>query len=365
MSESLTAQRDFVAATSGQVSWQQAMKSAVRSARELAEKLQLDQRFTKLPHSEEGEADFPVFVPLEFLQRIRPGDPQDPLLLQVWPAAEEADKAAGFTIDPVGELGLKQLHFANDRILSSAPTAIARNEGRLIQKYAGRCLLIAHQACGIHCRYCFRRHYPYQEATRFDPLMQQALAEIKADPSLEEVILSGGDPLVLTDSVLGDLVEQISSIKHVKRLRIHSRMPIVIPQRVTQALVEILSSSRLAVWFIVHCNHANELDQATQNALERLVNSGIPVLNQAVLLARINDSVEALESLCSQLINIRVQPYYLHQLDRVLGAAHFEVPFQSGLLLIDELRKRLPGYAIPTYVREEAGAASKTVIQAK
>ena len=326
-------------------SWQTAMKRAIRSSEVLADHLGLSQAFRERIGRGSGGDAFPVFVPLEFLSRMRPGDEHDPLLRQVLPLPEEADEATGFTTDPVGELN------------GLPPASLAVG---LLQKYHGRALLVTSGACGVHCRYCFRRHFPYDTVPHGSAAWDRPLALLAADRSIDEVILSGGDPLVLTDPALETLIERIAEVPHIRRLRIHSRMPIVIPQRITDAMLAMLSETRLAPWMVVHANHPAELDGATLTALGRLVDAGIPVLNQAVLLRSVNDAPETLEQLCRKLVDHRVQPYYLHQLDRVAGAAHFEVPESRGREIVEQLRSRLPGYAVPTYVVEQAGEASKT-----
>jgi EF-P beta-lysylation protein EpmB len=247
----------------------------------------------------------------------------------------------GFVVDPVGD-------------------AAATRHAGLLQKYDGRVLLIATGTCAVHCRYCFRRHFPYDEAPRLLVDCRPALDGIAADSSLREVILSGGDPLALVDATLAALVEQLEAIPHLRRLRIHTRLPIVIPERVTTDLVTVLQGSRLTPIVVVHANHANEIDRQVAAALAKLADAGVLLLNQAVLLAGVNDSVEAQAALCERLIDIRVLPYYLHQLDRVAGAAHFEVPIANGLRIMEQLRARLPGYAVPRYVQEVPGAPSKT-----
>jgi EF-P beta-lysylation protein EpmB len=323
------------------VDWQTAMKRAIRSAAQLRRILGLppksDDRKT------EGELNFPTFVPWEFLSRIRPGDPEDPLLRQVLPSPAEEVEQTGFTSDPVGELN-------------------ALATGGLLHKYQGRALVIASGACGVHCRYCFRREFPYAAAGSRAEDWRPSIEYIRNHPEITEVLLSGGDPLTIVDQKLDELITAIESIPHVRRLRIHTRMPIVIPQRVTAALTARFASSRLAVWFVVHANHPNELDQNVINRLAMLIDSGIPVLNQAVLLRGVNDDAATLIELCRRLVDHRIGPYYLHQLDRVRGAAHFEVPVATGKRLMKKLRESLPGYAVPTYVVEEAGKTSKTPV---
>jgi EF-P beta-lysylation protein EpmB len=235
----------------------------------------------------------------------------------------------------------------------------ATRDAGMLQKYKGRVLLIASGTCAVHCRYCFRRHYPYDEAPRSLDDWQPAFDEIVADESIHEVILSGGDPLTLVDATLATMIERLESIPHLRRLRIHTRLPIVIPERVTDKFVAMLHNSRLAPVVVIHANHANELDRHVAAALAKLSEASVLLLNQAVLLAGVNDSVEAQSELSERLIDLRVVPYYLHQLDRVAGAAHFEVPIERGRQIIEELRARLPGYAVPRYVQEVAGATSK------
>lgn len=290
-----------------------------------------------------GAGDFPLLVPPSFLARIRPGDPNDPLLRQVLPVVEEADVVPGFTADPVGD---------GDAKLASG----------VLQKYHGRALLITTGSCAVHCRYCFRRHFPYEEAPHSSAAWDAALALVAEDVTITEVILSGGDPLMLVDSRLGALIEKIQAIEHVTRLRIHTRLPIVVPARVTQELVAMLEASRLSTVMVIHANHAQELAEDVAAALDELRHAGTLLLNQAVLLRGVNDSVQAQQALSERLIELGVVPYYLHQLDRVAGAAHFEVPIDEGRRIVEELRTRLPGYMVPRYVQEIAGEPNKTVL---
>ncbi|AMV17034.1 L-lysine 2,3-aminomutase [Planctomyces sp. SH-PL14] len=286
---------------------------------------------------------FPVMVPESYLARMRPGDPHDPLLLQVLPLAAEDDEVPGFQPDAVG-----------DHAARSAPG--------LLHKYAGRVLLVTTGACAVHCRYCFRRHYPYGEEPRRMSDWEPAFEAIAADDSIDEVILSGGDPLMLTDQRLAEILSRLEAIPHLARIRFHSRLPIVLPDRITDDFLQLLQGTRLQPIFVVHANHPAEIEGDCRDALTRLVRSGIPTLNQAVLLRGVNDRAEVLEELSRKLINAGVMPYYLHQLDRVAGAAHFEVDEREGLSLIEQLRERLPGYGVPQYVRERSGEASKTPI---
>jgi EF-P beta-lysylation protein EpmB len=318
------------------------MKDAVRDVDELCRLLDLPSDFASA--AKEASRQFRLFVPRGFVARMRPGDPADPLLRQVLPIAAEMDTVTSFTVDPVRD-------------------DLAERQPGLLQKYAGRVLLITTGTCAIHCRYCFRRHFPYDDTPRSLADWQPAIDEITADETIHEVILSGGDPLTLVDSTLSELIDSLAGISHLKRLRIHTRLPIVIPERVTVDLVDMLRDCRLTPVVVIHANHANELDGHVAAALVRLSEAGIVLLNQAVLLAGVNDSVEVQTALCERLIDLRVIPYYLHQLDRVAGAAHFEVPVAEGRQVIRQLRERLPGYAVPRYAAEVPGAHSKTVLE--
>ncbi len=322
--------------------WHRSLAAAIRDPTELLNELQLDD-FSDRVSSGAAEA-FPLMVPRSFLARMRLGDPNDPLLRQVLPVDDELRAVAGFEADAVSDADFR-----------TAPG--------LLHKYHGRALMIAAGSCAVNCRYCFRRHYPYGDEPRRLDDWEPALRQLREDSSISEVLLSGGDPLMLTDSRLGELIGRLEEIPHLRRLRIHTRLPIVLPDRVTDQLLDILTESRLTPIVVVHSNHAAEVVADCEAALRRLVRAGVTVLNQAVLLRGINDSVDALVELSESLINVGVMPYYLHQLDRVSGAAHFEVDPDVGRCLIAELRKRLPGYAVPRYVQEIAGEAHKTVIE--
>jgi EF-P beta-lysylation protein EpmB len=317
------------------------VKLAIRDPVELCRRLELPVEFEQAAIA--GARGFPVFVPPAYLARIERGNPHDPLLRQVLPLAEETETVSGFDADPLDE-----------QHATRAPG--------LLHKYAGRALLVTTGACAVHCRYCFRRHFPYSAGPRSLAAWQPALDEIAADASLHEVLLSGGDPLMLVDELLAELTTALASISHLRRLRVHTRLPIMIPERVDDKLLAWLTGSRLTPIVVIHANHPAEIDAAVADALARLVDAGIPLLNQAVLLRGVNDDVETLARLCERLVDLRVMPYYLHQLDRVAGAAHFEVPEADGLQLVERLRSRLPGYAVPRYVRETAGEAYKSVL---
>jgi EF-P beta-lysylation protein EpmB len=296
-----------------------------------------------LPAARLAAAKFPLRVPLGYVARMEKGNPADPLLRQVLPLGEELLNSEGFSSDPVGDL---------------AAMAIPG----LLHKYAGRVLLVTTPACGIHCRYCFRRHFPYTEARAATADWQPALDYIAADDSIQEVILSGGDPLSLSDQRLARLVDHITAIPHVKRLRLHTRQVIVLPERVDAELLNWLADCRLQTVMVVHTNHANEINEQVTAALHRLAATNISLLNQAVLLRGVNDEVNVLAALSERLFENRVLPYYLHQLDRVQGAQHFEVNDTQALKLIQQLRERLPGYLVPRLVREQAGESSKIPI---
>jgi L-lysine 2,3-aminomutase len=323
------------------LSWQESMKDAVRDPAELCRLLNLPENYTAAAIN--AARQFPLFAPREFVARMRPGDPSDPLLRQVLPIEDETTDVPGFVSDPVGD------------------DAATRQAG-LIQKYNGRALFIMTGSCAIHCRYCFRRHFPYEDAPRSLATWEPAFKEIEKDSSLTEVILSGGDPLTLVDSTLAAIIDRLQSIPQLRRLRIHTRLPIVIPQRVTRDFVQMIANSRLTPIVVLHANHANELDAAVADCVAELTEARALLLNQAVLLRGVNDSLEAQITLCERLVDLRVTPYYLHQLDRVAGAAHFEVPIADGRQIVADLRKRLPGYAVPQYVQETPGAKHKKVL---
>jgi EF-P beta-lysylation protein EpmB len=321
--------------------WQHAVRNAIRDPIELCRILRLPKQIEQA--AVRASQQFPVFVPRSYLARIRPGDVHDPLLRQVLPVEDECTEVLGFTHDPVGDMASMQ-------------------PNRTIQKYRSRVLVVSTAACGVHCRYCFRRHFPYSEITKGTHDWDAWVEEIRRDSTIDEVILSGGDPLMLVDSQLARLAKMLSDVPHVRRLRIHTRMPVIVPARVTSELVEWLTA--LPAWpvMVVHANHPNELCEGVAASLKVLADAGVLLLNQSVLLRGVNDDVQTLESLSRRLLDCRVLPYYLHQLDRVAGAAHFEVPVERGLELVRQLRARLAGYGIPRFAREIAGEASKEVL---
>ncbi|MEM9410348.1 MAG: EF-P beta-lysylation protein EpmB [Planctomycetota bacterium] len=323
----------------GNATWSHYLKTAVRSPAELADRLKIP---VKAICGDQSCGDFPLFVPEPFLGRMEVGNINDPLLRQVLPIHQESVVQTGYTSDPLQE---------SEYTLTSG----------LLKKYKSRALLMLNGTCAVHCRYCFRRHFPYPSNSKSPNWMSEALTQIKRDTSIQEVILSGGDPLSWVDGQIEQLVDHFEAIPHVCRLRIHSRLPIVIPARITERLVKRLGLSHLQVIFVVHSNHANELDHEVALACDRL-KSVSTVLNQSVLLSGVNDSVESLIALSERLLEIGVMPYYLHQLDAVEGAAHFLVPVERGIELIREMRATTSGFLVPRYVQEIPGEPNKVVL---
>jgi EF-P beta-lysylation protein EpmB len=322
--------------------WQQVLSDAIKDPAELCRMLDLDP--SALVGIHPAITQFPLRVPRSFVAKMRRGDRHDPLLLQVLPLIDELQDVAGFGLDPVGDLA-------------------SRASQGLLHKYAGRALLITTGACAVHCRYCFRRHFPYADESALAAGWAGALDHLRDDESISEVILSGGDPLSLSDRRLQQLSDGIEAIPHIRRLRIHTRYPIVLPERIDSDFVAWLREVRLQKVVVIHANHARELDAATRQACVDLRATGATVLNQSVLLARINDDANTLAELSEALFACGVLPYYLHVLDRVQGAAHFEVSEADALALHEELMARLPGYLVPKLVREVPGAAAKTPIR--
>ena len=320
------------------VRWQQALREAVRDPRELLDLLGLDRLAPRL--SDEAMVQFPLRVPRGFVARMRRGDPSDPLLRQVLPLDDEMRPMPGFGLDAVGD-------------------GAAKTAPGVIQKYRGRALLVATGSCAIHCRYCFRRHFPYAEETAARDGWREAVDRIRRDASIEEVLLSGGDPLSLSNGKLAELTGALADIPHLRRLRIHSRLPIVVPERVDDGLMGWLTALPWPVTLVVHANHANEFDGTVDAALGRLRAAGVHLLNQAVLLRGVNDSVDALAALSERGFRAGVLPYYLHQLDRVAGVAHFEVDDAHARALHAGLAARLSGYLVPRLVREIPGDTGK------
>ncbi|MEJ2591695.1 MAG: EF-P beta-lysylation protein EpmB [Candidatus Thiodiazotropha sp.] len=321
--------------------WRQALADAFTDLPSLLAHLELD------PALLDGAAPalhaFSLRVPRGFTDRMRQGDPDDPLLRQVLPQAAESLPAAGFGADPVG-----------DREAQAAPG--------LLHKYNGRVLIVATGACAVHCRYCFRRHYPYAEGSASPRQWAAIIDHLTAHPEVDEVILSGGDPLMVSDQRLAGWLDRIEALPQVKRLRLHTRLPVVLPERITPALIAELSGRRFDPVVVIHANHANEISPRVAQAMGELKAAGITLLNQSVLLQGVNDDSETLAALSERLFAIGVLPYYLHLLDRVAGAAHFEVEETRARELHRALLARLPGYLVPKLVREIAGERSKTPV---
>jgi EF-P beta-lysylation protein EpmB len=319
--------------------WRQQWRDALRDPRELLAALGLEALAGSL--SPAAAAAFPLRVPLAFVTRMRHGDRHDPLLRQVLPILDEEQVAPGFALDAVG-----------DGAASAGPG--------MLHKYAGRALLVTTGSCAVHCRYCFRRHFEYAQGNAGADRWAGALAYLQADETIEEVLLSGGDPLSLSTERLRELGEGLRAIPHLRRLRLHTRLPVVLPDRVDDALCSWLASLPWPVTVVLHANHGNEFDAAVDAACARLRAAGATLLNQAVLLRGVNDSVEALATLSTRGFEAGVLPYYLHQLDRVQGAAHFEVPDAEARALHGALAAALPGYLVPRLVREIPGETGKT-----
>jgi EF-P beta-lysylation protein EpmB len=321
-------------------SWQDELSKAVRDVAELRSMVGLGGGEGD-PVAAEALSRLPLKVPRPFVRRMRPGDAADPLLRQVLPSARELDTVPGFGPDPVRELQGMTGH------------------GGPLRKYHGRALILVTAGCGIHCRYCFRRHIPSGTG---EGGWDRALEEIAADPSLEEVVLSGGDPLLVDDERLAGLASRLAAIPHLRWLRVHSRLPVVVPQRVEESLLTWLTGTRLRPVMVVHANHTNEVDGDVRSALGRLREAGVTVLNQVVLLRGVNADVQALRELSEVLFSAGVLPYYLHLLDRVQGAAHFEVDEAEARTIWWQLASSLPGYLVPRLVREVVGAPCKVPV---
>lgn len=320
--------------------WRNELAQCLSSLDDLLDGLGLTRNDVGLgPDAETAEQIFRLRVPRGFASRIRAGMPSDPILLQILPTDSEVLEIPGFGPDPVGEQAMI-------------------SGGGVVHKYRGRALVVLTGVCAIHCRYCFRRHFPYERAGD----ISQAVASVAADPSISEVILSGGDPLLVSDSRLGKMLADIESIRHVRRIRIHTRLPVVLPQRVDNGLVEVLSATKLPLVVVIHANHAQELSEEVKIACGALAAVGITLLNQTVLLAGINDDVGSLTDLSERLFDFGVLPYYLHLLDPVAGAAHFDVAEAKARKLMAEVAAQLPGYLVPRLVRDVEGAPAKVVL---
>lgn len=327
--------------TTAPKTWQQALADAVTNVPDLLAAVGLSDRADEL--CAKPSARFPLRVPRGFIARMRHGDANDPLLRQVLPSSAEDLPVTGFGPDPVGDLASEHC-------------------SGLLQKYQGRALLITTGACAVHCRYCFRRDYPYGDSAITHSKLDAVLEHVASDRSIRELILSGGDPLSLSDDRLRQLLKRIGEIGHVERIRIHTRQPIVLPERIDADLCATLENAPRPLVIVIHCNHANEIDATVTPALQRLAACSQALLNQSVLLRGVNDSTPALVELSETLFASGVLPYYLHQLDPVTGAAHFAVTDAMARQLVREAAHQLPGYLVPKLVRELPGEAAKTPV---
>ncbi|MBA2652691.1 MAG: EF-P beta-lysylation protein EpmB [Tatlockia sp.] len=321
------------------VSWQKILAQGFRCANELLEFLSLPPQLGNLI----AEKQFKTRVPCGFAARMQKGNPNDPLLLQVLAVNEELQIVENYGLDPLLEASGNPLP-------------------GLMHKYQGRVLLTLTGSCAINCRYCFRRHFPYQDNNPGRNGWQPILDYIRNDSTIHEVILSGGDPLLATDLMLRDLIQQLETIPQVKTLRFHTRIPIVLPERVNKPLLTLLAATKLRKVIVLHCNHAQELDDKVQQVCSALAKAGCHLLNQAVLLRGVNDNATVLAKLSEDLFSCGVLPYYLHVLDKVAGAAHFDLPEKTALAIHRQLQSILPGYLVPRLAREESGRAHKTLL---
>ena len=323
------------------VDWQKSLAGAIRDPLTLLRLLDLDKdEYKKQVHLND---QFKLLVPLAYVKKMKKGDWNDPLLKQVLPIKDEQKLVSGYTTDPVGDL--------------NAEISLG-----VLHKYQGRVLLITTGACAVHCRYCFRRHFPYGDSLANQKNWQKTIEKISADNSIHEVILSGGDPLMLSDNRLQSMCEALAQIPCVKTLRFHTRIPLFLPERINSTFLSWVSDLPVKKVMVIHANHANELDEVVGRCLKNLHANGFTLLNQSVLLKGVNDSSVALSRLSHRLFAYDVLPYYLHQLDRVEGAAHFEVPYDKAMALIEALKVQLPGYLVPKLVEEVSGKRSKQAI---
>ncbi|KGM28203.1 EF-P beta-lysylation protein EpmB [Photorhabdus luminescens] len=319
--------------------WLKQLTDVITDPDELLQLLSLDEHPT-LSKGSDARRLFPLRVPRAFVARMQVNDPDDPLLLQVITTPEEFTLTPGFSTDPL------------DEQRSAVPG--------LLHKYRNRALLLVKGGCAVNCRYCFRRHFPYEDNKGNKRNWQQALDYIQQHPELDEIIFSGGDPLMAKDHELDWLISNLEKISHIKRLRIHTRLPVVIPARITTTLCDRLAQSRLQVLMVTHINHANEIDQSLRNSMILLKQAGITLLNQSVLLRGVNNHSDTLADLSNALFDAGILPYYIHVLDKVQGAAHFMVSDEEARELIRELLTKISGYLVPRLAREIGGEPSKT-----
>jgi L-lysine 2,3-aminomutase len=324
--------------------WQQQLTGAFTTIEHLCEYLQLSP--DNLPISQTAGKQFALRVPLSFAASMEKGNPGDPLLRQVLPIRDELIDYPGFNNDPVGDIQ-------------------AAVQPGILHKYQGRVLLINTGSCAINCRYCFRRNFPYNDLQLSKQQESAAIEYLKSDPTITEVILSGGDPLLLSDARIAHLIQQLDTLPQIKRIRIHSRLPIVLPARVTNGLVKTLANCSKQIIIVVHSNHANEINDRVIAACNLLKNSGITLFNQSVLLKGVNDNAAILCELSEKLFTLGIIPYYLHLLDKATGTGHFEVSEIEAKILIEQLQNSLPGYLVPKLVKEIAGAEAKQYVLAE
>ncbi|TBL40083.1 EF-P beta-lysylation protein EpmB [Hafnia alvei] len=329
--------------TQSREDWLQQLADVITEPAELLEYLALSDS-PEWQKGHDARRLFALRVPYAFARRMKKGDPNDPLLLQVMTSASEFIATPGYSTDPLEE--------QDDAIAVPG----------LLHKYINRALLLVKGGCAVNCRYCFRRHFPYQENQGNKANWRHALDYIRQQPELDEIIFSGGDPLMAKDHELAWLLDEIETIPHIKRLRIHSRLPVVIPARITEALTQRFSQSRLQILLVTHVNHANEIDPEFCDAMTRLKRANVTLLNQGVLLRGVNDNADTLAKLSNALFDAGIMPYYLHVLDRVQGAAHFMVPDDEARLIMRELMTKVSGYMVPKLTREIGGEPSKTTI---
>jgi EF-P beta-lysylation protein EpmB len=317
--------------------WKTLLSQSNISLKQLCKRLNIDYDAM----AEAADKDFPLRIPEPYLQKIEVGNPRDPLLLQVLPRAQEIDLTPGYTIDAL-----------NETAFNPAPG--------IVHKYQNRLLLIQNGSCAIHCRYCFRRHFPYDAQQQSKAQWSRSLDYIRNNPDIQEVILSGGDPLTLNNVYLQNLFTELADIPQIKRLRIHTRLPVVLPQRIDSALIDLFQRLPMQKVMVIHVNHPNELGYDTAESLTKIKQSGFHLLNQTVLLKDINDDAAILSRLSEKLFENGVLPYYLHLLDKIQGVAAFDVPKEQAKCIMRTLTQSLSGFLVPKLVREIPGEASKT-----
>lgn len=321
--------------------WQQLLSNAVTEPQELLELLELDQSL--LPAARAAAKLFPLKVPRGFIARMKKGDSNDPLLRQILPLAAEETLVTGYTADPLEEAKFNPLP-------------------GLLHKYHGRVLLTYTGACAINCRFCFRRHFAYDDNNPGNQGWDNVVAYINNDSTITEVILSGGDPFIANDGSLQQFLGKLANIAHLQRVRFHTRLPIVLPERITPELIRAITTTRLQVIVVVHCNHPQEIDASVATAIQLLRAAGVALLNQTVLLKNINDNADTLIALCELLFKMGIQPYYLHLLDKVQGTAHFDYDKEIARDIYNEMKRRLSGYLVPKLVCEQPDEPAKTAV---